>query len=106
MSLVHYCIWGLCESWEYCCGDNECCKEADFNFLLLTAFILGALLFVALFCICIYCGSRRSYYAPFLKKYLKISYTLMSSQTKNKVTDQNETTKESVIQIQTTKVSL
>ncbi|XP_076381343.1 uncharacterized protein LOC143260269 [Megalopta genalis] len=105
MSSVHYCVWGLCQSWEYCCGDNECCKETEFNSLLLTAFVLGALLLVTLFCICIYCGSRRSY-APFLKKYFKVSYTLMSSQMKNKTIDQNATTKDSVIQIETTKVSL
>ncbi|XP_015434081.1 PREDICTED: uncharacterized protein LOC107189912 [Dufourea novaeangliae] len=105
MISLHYCIWGLCESWEYCCGDNECCKESDLNSLLVTAIIFGALIFVALCCVCFYCGSRRNY-APFLKRYLRISYTLMSSQGGSKTINQDTTAKDCVVQVETTKVSL
>ncbi|XP_076234931.1 uncharacterized protein LOC143179523 [Calliopsis andreniformis] len=108
MSSLHYCVWGLCESWEYCCGDNTCCRETDFNSLLLTIFILGTLIVVALFCICVYCSSQRIY-VPFLKKYFRIIYVLMSTSRENTVgsTIKKETTTEDyVVEVQTTKVSV
>ncbi|XP_076161567.1 uncharacterized protein LOC143143774 isoform X3 [Ptiloglossa arizonensis] len=108
MSSLHYCIWGLCESWEYCCGDNACCKETNFDSLFLTITILGTLVAVALCCVGFYCSSRRIC-AKFLKRYFKISYTLMSTQRDIKLgstINQESMTNDCIVKVETTKVSL
>lgn len=28
---AHYCVWGLCQSWEYCCAENVCCTHPNYN---------------------------------------------------------------------------
>ena len=28
---AHYCVWGLCESSEYCCDENVCCSYNDYD---------------------------------------------------------------------------
>ncbi|CAK9796662.1 hypothetical protein ANTPLA_LOCUS918 [Anthophora plagiata] len=104
MGLSPYCIWGLCNSWEYCCGDNVCCSGSDFNSLLLTATILGTIIIVALCCACFW-GSCQRVWSPLLKRYLRISYTLMSTQQENRIgssVNKDSTTKECVVQIKET----
>ncbi|XP_017767153.1 PREDICTED: uncharacterized protein LOC108555836 [Eufriesea mexicana] len=107
MSSPHYCIWGLCDSQQYCCGDNVCCNEADFNSLFLpyvhysfnpiscinnilltkihinSAFIAGTIIIITLCCIAFIILERIG--TPFLKKYFKVTYTLMSTELENKV---------------------
>lgn len=82
MSSSYYCIWGLCDSRQYCCGDNVCCDETDFNMLLVTI-IFGIIIVMTFCCICFYCISRRIY-TSFLKKYFKIIYILTQKEFKEK----------------------
>lgn len=108
MSSPHYCIWGLCESQQYCCGDNVCCDETDFNSLFLTAIIFGTIVILTLCCICCYCTSRRVH-ASFLKKYFKITYTLMSNQRENETNaarNQESIVEDCVVRIEKTKTML
>ncbi|CAK9817666.1 hypothetical protein ANTQUA_LOCUS9512 [Anthophora quadrimaculata] len=104
MGLSPYCIWGLCDSREYCCGDNVCCSGSDFNYLLLTATILGTIIILGLCCACFY-GSCQRVWPPLLKRYLKISYTLMFTQKEKRTSpsaNKDSTMTESVVQIKET----
>ncbi|XP_017798761.1 PREDICTED: uncharacterized protein LOC108579685 [Habropoda laboriosa] len=108
MGSSHYCVWGSCTSWESCCGNNVCCNDVDFNSLYLTAAIFGTIIVMALCCACFYCSSRRVY-SPLLKKYLKISYTLLSTQQENRTgpsTNQDATMEDCIVQIEKTKTVL
>ncbi|KOX79209.1 hypothetical protein WN51_07211, partial [Melipona quadrifasciata] len=107
-SSSHYCIWGLCDPQQYCCGDNVCCNEADFNSLLLTVIISGTgLLLLILCCICYYCISRQIY-VSFIKKYFKINYVLMSNQCENKtnILKNQESVEDCIVSIEKTKTML
>ncbi|CAL7941180.1 unnamed protein product [Xylocopa violacea] len=105
MSSTYYCIWGLCNSQQFCCGDNMCCDDTDLNSLLLTVIIFGIIIVMILGGTCFYCTPRRMY-APFLKKYFKISYTLMSTQQENKAStsmNQGSVIEGCVVQVEKTK---
>lgn len=70
--------------------------------------ILGTLIIVALFCICVLCRSQRTY-VPFIKKYFRLSYTLMSAQRENKAgsaINKQTTTEDCVVEVETAKVSV
>ena len=82
MSSPHYCIWGLCESQQYCCGDNVCCYETDINFSYSAAIIFGSVAVSAIIYICYY-FMYREICAFVIKKYCKITFTSMSNQRKN-----------------------
>ncbi|CAD1480122.1 unnamed protein product, partial [Heterotrigona itama] len=99
-----YCIWGLCDPQQYCCGNNVCCNEADFNSLLLTVIISGTMLFLTLCYICYYCISRRIY-VSFIDT---ITYTLMSNQRENKanILKNQESMENCIVSIEKTKTML
>ncbi|XP_020280536.1 uncharacterized protein LOC109853132 [Pseudomyrmex gracilis] len=66
---AHYCVWGLCESWEYCCDENVCCSYKDYNIwmiiVIIAAVVIGMILAGTCFYYnlnCLYFYLRQRYY--------------------------------------------
>nr|XP_012223735.1 PREDICTED: uncharacterized protein LOC105672996 isoform X2 [Linepithema humile] len=59
---AHYCVWGLCESWEYCCDDNICCSYNNYNTWITIAIIAGTVIAMILIGTCLYYNLRRIYH--------------------------------------------
>ncbi|XP_012275777.1 uncharacterized protein LOC105697214 isoform X2 [Orussus abietinus] len=44
----NYCEWGLCQPYQYCCGDNICCSKSSGLFWILG--VLASLIALILGC--------------------------------------------------------
>ncbi|XP_014482788.1 PREDICTED: uncharacterized protein LOC106748605 [Dinoponera quadriceps] len=58
---AHYCVWGLCESWEYCCDENICCTYDDYNVWITVIIIAGVVTGMILAGVCLYYNLQRVY---------------------------------------------
>ncbi|XP_032690756.1 uncharacterized protein LOC116853693 isoform X2 [Odontomachus brunneus] len=59
--VAHYCVWGLCESWEYCCDENLCCTYDDYNVWIAVIIIAGVVIGMIFAGICLYYNFQRIY---------------------------------------------
>ncbi|KAL0122236.1 hypothetical protein PUN28_007169 [Cardiocondyla obscurior] len=51
---AHYCVWGLCESSEYCCAENVCCSYKDYDIWITVLIIAGVVIGMILVGTCLY----------------------------------------------------
>ncbi|RLU15288.1 hypothetical protein DMN91_012282 [Ooceraea biroi] len=58
---AHYCVWGLCESWEYCCDENVCCSSKDYDIWITLVIIAGVVIGMVVAGTCLYYNIRRIY---------------------------------------------
>ncbi|XP_011149748.1 uncharacterized protein LOC105189388 [Harpegnathos saltator] len=58
---AHYCVWGLCEVWEYCCDENVCCTYDNYNIWITVIIIGGVVIGLILAGICFYYNLQRLY---------------------------------------------
>ncbi|XP_018311214.1 uncharacterized protein [Mycetomoellerius zeteki] len=53
-TIAHYCVWGLCESSEYCCDENVCCSYKDYDIWITMIIIAGVVIGMVLAGTCLY----------------------------------------------------
>ncbi|KYN11581.1 hypothetical protein ALC57_16169, partial [Trachymyrmex cornetzi] len=58
---AHYCVWGLCESSEYCCDENVCCSYKDYDIWITMIIIAGVVIGMILAGTCLYYNLCRIY---------------------------------------------
>ncbi|XP_029173693.1 uncharacterized protein LOC114942487 [Nylanderia fulva] len=58
---AHYCVWGLCESWEFCCDENICCSSKDYNIWITVMIIAAIVIGMVLAGTCLTYNLRRIY---------------------------------------------
>ncbi|XP_011643572.1 uncharacterized protein LOC105431222 [Pogonomyrmex barbatus] len=76
---AHYCVWGLCESWEYCCDENVCCSYKDYDIWITVVIIAGVIIGMILAGTCLYYNLRRIY-LYLQQKYCGINSVSMPSE--------------------------
>ncbi|XP_011174071.1 uncharacterized protein LOC105206259 [Solenopsis invicta] len=76
---AHYCVWGLCESSEYCCDENVCCSYKDYNIWITVVIIAGVVIGMIMAGTCLYYNLCRIY-LYLQRRYYGISSVSMPSE--------------------------
>ncbi|XP_071651684.1 uncharacterized protein [Temnothorax longispinosus] len=76
---AHYCVWGLCESSQYCCDENVCCSYRDYDIWITVVIIAGVVIGMILAGTCLYYNLCRIY-LYLQKRYYGISSVSMPSE--------------------------